>query len=253
MKIKKKILDYLPTSKKNNEDPFRSGIFNLNDISIYTHNYQCIARAYPKIFNQNIYDFKAETETPNIIDCGANIGLAAIYWKQIYPKATITCFEPEKKAFNSLKKNISNLNLNDVKCINKALADKVETLNFSTNEIISGSIRKEKKLDIAFKVETALLSDYIKTPVDLLKIDIEGAEKYVLPEIESKLTLVKNLFLEYHSFVSEKQYLGDILKLLESNGFRYYMEDEYKSQHPFVKRKVSLEQDLQLNIWAYRE
>lgn len=253
MNIKKKIRKYLLPMKKKEQNPYRSGLFNMNNIEIFTHNYQCIARAYPKIFNHNIYDFKAETETPNIIDCGANIGLATIYWKQKYPKASITCFEPEKEAFNSLEKNISGLNLQDIKLINKALSNKKETLNFSTNEIISGSIRSEKKLNKTYPVETTLLSEYMDRPIDLLKVDIEGAEKYVLPEIENKLYQVKNLFLEYHSFVSETQYLGDILKLLEKSGFRYYIEDEYKSNHPFIERKISLAQDLQLNIWAYRE
>ena len=48
-----------------------------------------------ELFEHQIYKFKCDTETPYIIDCGANIGLSIIYFKLLFPKAEIIAFEPD--------------------------------------------------------------------------------------------------------------------------------------------------------------
>lgn len=40
--------------------------------------------------------------------------------------------------------------------------------------------------------------------IDFLKIDIEGAERYVLPRMASELGKVDNIFVEYHSEADKK-------------------------------------------------
>ena len=69
---------------------------------------------YHEIFEQQIYRFKARTERPVIIDGGANIGLSIIYFKKLYPDANIVAFEPDRKVFNVLEKNIESFNFSDV-------------------------------------------------------------------------------------------------------------------------------------------
>ena len=65
-----------------------------------------------------------------------------------------------------------------------------------------------------------------------------------------QLPLINNLFLEYHSFVHEKQYLSEILAALEEHGFVYHIQDEFKLKAPLLSQKTSLGQRMQLNIWA---
>ncbi len=43
--------------------------------------------AYEAIFCEEIYAFDAEISSPRIIDGGANIGLAILYWKRHFPEA----------------------------------------------------------------------------------------------------------------------------------------------------------------------
>jgi hypothetical protein len=59
---------------------------------------------YKAIFEEEIYAFESEIEAPRIIDGGANIGLATLYWKRQYPEGQIMAFEPAPRAFESLKK-----------------------------------------------------------------------------------------------------------------------------------------------------
>ena len=44
---------------------------------------------YKELFEKEIYKFKSNNPAPVIIDCGANIGLAIIYWKRLFPEAHI--------------------------------------------------------------------------------------------------------------------------------------------------------------------
>lgn len=46
-------------------------------------------------------------QTPVIIDCGANVGLAALWYARTYPEAKIFCVEPEIDNFKILQKNVS--------------------------------------------------------------------------------------------------------------------------------------------------
>lgn len=69
-------------------------------------------------------------------------------------------------------------------------------------------------------VSTVKLSGYIKDHVDLLKLDIEGAETEVMKEIEPKLKKVKNIILEYHgSIYNVGNNFYTIMSILKKQGF----------------------------------
>lgn len=160
---------------------------------------------------------------PVIIDCGSYIGLSLIYFKQRYPEATIIAFEPDPKAFSYLKKNVHDNNLKHVTLHQKALSNKKGTISFLNGvQSIGNHITHEQtsKKENVTKVKADVLSNYIKSPVDLIKLDIEGAENIVLREIELKLDNVKNIIIEYHHGLNELETdLDELVHILESNGF----------------------------------
>jgi len=223
------------------------------DLKIYTHDMACIDRAFNQIFINNVYNFNSTIEDPLIIDAGANIGLAVLYWKKKYPKAKIIAFEPSKLAYNSLLKNVEENELENITCINKALSDTEGIQNFTTNELISGSLNTDKDLPLKYEVQTTTLGQYLNQRIDFLKVDIEGAEKMIYEDVRKHISNLNYIFLEYHSFINESQYLSKYLQLFENNGYRYFIEGEYNKKNHFTKKKVSLNQDLQLNIWAQKE
>ena len=82
------------------------------------------------------------------------------------------------------------------------------------------------------------LSDYLDEPVDLLKMNIEGAEWDVLRAAAPKLHNVRQMVIEYHGFPECGQKLHDILALLDECGFRYLIhhfdyETNVRSRPPF--------------------
>ena len=58
----------------------------------------------------------------------------------------------------------------------------------------------------------------------MLKIDIEGAEKFVLPSIAENLKNVEHLFLELHVEEKEPELIEHTCQLLREQGFRYKID-----------------------------
>ncbi len=208
------------------------------------------------IFLYETYKFEADTETPVIFDCGANIGISCLYFKQLYPKSKIKAFEADPVIADILKWNLIRNGIDDVEVINKAVWIDDRGIEFGVEGADGGSIYLKKN---RIKVETVRLKDLLEKEekIDLLKIDIEGAELEVLMDCKKSLTNVQRIFIEYHSWSESDQKLSKVLEVLETNSFRYYIEGIRKRKHPFIiKRDENMDKgqnmDLQLNIWGYR-
>lgn len=230
--------------------------FHSAEFMFFSHPFKIIDFAsffsqYQEIFITQIYKFNSDTPHPYIVDCGANIGLSIIYFKKLYPNATIIGFEPDPKAFSTLSYNIRAFGFRNVVLVNKAIWDKRSMLRFYSEGSDGGRVAVRGDTKHIISVKTDKLNQYINRPVDFLKIDIEGAETKVLKECQSVLGNITNLFIEYHSFSSETQTLDEILKILRAHSFRYYITRVgVESRQPFVYNNTWLQMDNQLNIYA---
>jgi FkbM family methyltransferase len=207
---------------------------------------------YREIFEQQIYCFRSTTETPFIIDGGANIGLSVIYFKQIYPQSQIVAFEPDPDVFAVLQKNLQTCGYEDVELYPKALWSSETTLAFMHEGADGGRLSRSSDPRTNL-VGTTRLRDYLDRQVDFLKLDIEGAETDVLIDCADRLSNIKNLFVEYHSFADKTQTLHSLIGVLNDAGFRLHIHPPVVSPQPFVYRIVNLGMDMQLNIFAFRE
>jgi FkbM family methyltransferase len=206
---------------------------------------------FKELFVDEIYKFKSSSNTPIIVDCGANIGTSCLYFKSIYPNAKIVAFEADKTIANILKSNLYKNGIDDVNIINSAVWIDNNGIEFSNEGADGGSIYGKDNL---VRVNSVRLKDYIDSmgSIDLLRIDIEGAEYEVLKDIKESLKVVENIFVEYHSWNNIDQNLSEILHIFEDMGYRYYIEDIKKREHPFIDRGVSGNMDLQLNIFGVK-
>ncbi len=206
---------------------------------------------HQEIMVNEIYDFNpVNNDNITIIDAGANIGLATIFFKKRYPKSQVIAFEPDPEIFETLKYNILSGNFKDVTLIQKGLAKNSGHYSFKPDKSDGG--RMSNTGEKAMPIETTVLSSYLNQPIDFLKIDIEGQEVEVLEECSHLLCNVQNLFVEYHSFVDSDQKLDTIISILHRNGFRYYIQSVPEQIKPFCEKRSYNGMDLQLNIYAYR-
>lgn len=164
-------------------------------------------------------DFLTENESPLILDCGANIGISVLNYRRKYPSAKIIAFEPDPTILPVLKRNLKNNQASDVSIVEAAVWINSGEMAFYL-EGADGSKLVTSSSDETIKVKTVDLREYVNTPVDLLKMDIEGAELDVIPHIKEKLELVKNLIVECHINGDLMGRFGALLQTLSGAGFK---------------------------------
>jgi hypothetical protein len=102
-------------------------------------------------------------------------------------------------------------------------------------------------------IETVRLRDYLDRHVDLLKLDIEQGETHVLEDCMDRLGNVDHLFVEYHGEDGTPQELSRLVSILSEARFRLNVHAGNDSKKPFVARKVNMGNDLQLEVFAFRD
>ena len=206
---------------------------------------------FRQIFEEKIYRFTAKTDQPYILDCGANIGLSVIYFKQLYPRSIIVAFEADKAIFETLQRNVQSFGYENVEVINRAVWNSETDLNFTSDGGDGGrlSVSEDKPSQI---VKTIRLRDYLDRKIDFLKLDIEGAETAVLEDCADRLSNVECLFVEYHSFDRQPQRFEVLTSVLAHAGFRLHIQAPMPAPQPFIKTYPIMGMDMQLNIFAFR-
>ena len=102
-------------------------------------------------------------------------------------------------------------------------------------------------------VRTTRLREQLNEPVDLLKLDIEGAEVDVLLDCADRLDHAALLFVEYHAFTRVTQRLDELLHVIRQAGFRVHALPDSQAIQPFMHRPVFNGKDLRVNLYGFRE
>jgi FkbM family methyltransferase len=244
----------LMSSRYRNVPRFTPRNVGLHDWTLLVPDMASFLSGYRWIFVEQTYAFRADNPEPVIIDCGANIGLSVLYFKRMYPKAKITAFEPDPALFRVLERNVHGNGFRDVELVNKAVWSSETVLNFVVEGGDAGHVGGEGNGG-TMQVPAVRLKDFLaKGPVDLLKVDIEGAEVEVLHDCPDMLHNVKAVCMEFHSYVGKKQGLGEMIKLFEDRGFRSHVTPAFHSRSPLVKVDVDpgTNSDLQLHLSFFR-
>jgi len=217
----------------------------------YLHG-QTLRLLYDEIFSREEYLFESPTPRPVIVDCGANIGMATLFFKWLYPESTVTSFEADPTTFGVLQRNIQKNHLQGVTAHNVALWNKDGQIPFFVRDDEPGSLlmstMANRTIGREIKVEAKRLSSFINGRVDLLKLDVEGAEAKVICDLleSGKIDAVQQMIIEYHHHItSETAQLGEFLVMLEQNGWNYQLNSWF-----FPPSTRDVFQDIQ--IYAYR-
>jgi FkbM family methyltransferase len=161
---------------------------------------------FDQIFTDRQYEFDTKgIELATIIDMGANIGMATVFFKNRFINATIIAVEPDAANMNLLKKNTTTLsNIFYEQC---AVWYKTGTGVFinAADDASSFAIRdvNENDMDEAAIINTITINDivlkYNLEKLDLVKMDIEGAEREIFKRDNSKwLSITRILIIELH-------------------------------------------------------
>lgn len=156
---------------------------------------------FEQVFVWEDYDLPLNEAPELIIDGGANIGCATIYFANRYPNARIIAVEPDKANFQMLVCNTSFYR--NVSLIRAGIWHKRTWLKIENPEDEKWKLRvcECDRGDDAIAATTIpdILAEVGASSLDLLKLDIEGAERELFANGDRQwLERVKALVIELH-------------------------------------------------------
>lgn len=167
------------------------------------------------------------------IDIGANLGyITTRLAKLVGPTGKVYAVEPVKPILSVLRKNTKNLK--NIEILPYALGEENKSIQIGNNtvskkgfmasgshEVVSDSAEPEVSFAAEMKKGSELFSHLDK--LDFVKIDIEGYEEVVVPEIQSLLVRHKPILL----IESRHEARKNLIQFFHNHGFRcFILEDE---------------------------
>lgn len=168
-----------------------------------------------------------------IIDAGANVGFTSIYFAKCFPDARIISIEPEESNYRMMLENFKLNDLPSITPLKQALWSK------STDLEIDRGFRDHREWAVAVKpandstserVQGVTLPELCKnnyiSKIDILKIDIEGAERFLFDSeerVKQFLPMTRYIAMEIH----DEYHIRDmILGFLKQFHFSYFTSGE---------------------------
>jgi FkbM family methyltransferase len=157
---------------------------------------------YKQVVTREEYGIELAQRPKTIVDAGANIGLASVYFASRYPEARILAIEPEAQNFELLLKNTAPYP--NIQAVRAALWSESGVIGVVDSGTGAWGFRTEASSEalVANSVRAAtldeLLDEFGFDHVDLLKLDIEGAEVEVFADTSEWIDRVNVVVAELH-------------------------------------------------------
>jgi FkbM family methyltransferase len=154
---------------------------------------------------------------PVIVDAGANVGFASLYFARRFPAATILAIEPDPDNLTVLADTLRRNGLRHVTPVRAALWGRDQQLSIHraktewAHSVRSGAGRGA----VPGLTVGSLLDQHGLDRVDLLKIDIEGAESDVFADADAVamwIPRVRHLAIELHGPAAERLVTGTLAR-----------------------------------------
>jgi FkbM family methyltransferase len=158
---------------------------------------------FHEVLRCGVYEFPEDLlrdEARVIVDLGANIGITALSLAARFPQARLVCVEPLPENADLLKHNMRCLETRAV-VIEAAVSDRSGFIDLAIAEehYNASLVRSSGKV---LRVQAVTMDEIMNqtgiTSIDVLKMDIEGAELMILEGRPRWLDRVKVLLAELH-------------------------------------------------------
>ncbi len=167
-----------------------------------------------------------------IVDLGSNVGYTMVHLAYLYPKARIYGVEMDLSNFLIAKQNIDAFK---ERCtiIHSAVWFENGEVSYEGNETNDFSIvnkinfkDKNTKDLVPAKTLDTIFGEFGLTRVDYLKMDIEGAEKFVLENNPEKwIKIVRTMKIEIHKPAN----IDECMEILKKYGFQCKKDNHHTS------------------------
>ena len=187
--------------------------------------------AFSQVFNELSYypltrlidELKQTDRILTVLDAGANIGCSALYFAWHFPRAEILCVEPDPDNYNQLRKNIAVNDLSRATPLQAAVWNERGSLDidprFRDGREWSRAVCAAPDGAIPGFPLREMMALRGWSTIDLLKIDIEGAERVIFSDRNAMLGLLQSvrfLGIEIHDELNCRKLIEETL---EAAGF----------------------------------
>lgn len=179
------------------EIPFYKMEMNISDTEPIFMNYE-------EFFVQKVYDTVNLENCKTVLDIGANVGLWTKYILSKNAKKVFS-FEPNRKAISHLKNTLKDNHNTTV--IEKAVYKERATLQFYIDDknSLTSSLLSNSGHAPSYDVSAITLEDAMdltgEKKIDLVKIDIEGAEFDIIENLsQDAFDRIDSFLIEFHDF-----------------------------------------------------
>lgn len=164
---------------------------------------------------------------PTIVDIGTNCGMFTLKCFQKLENPTIYGAEPSIENFEALESNLTMNNISTTNMFNFAISAKSgEALLYGEGKSY-GSFSLHTKKGESTKVKTVGINEFLasikENPINLMKIDCEGAEYEIIESLDVDRFFIENIVLEYHK-ISDNLDRKKMISLLKKKGLEIFDE-----------------------------
>jgi FkbM family methyltransferase len=181
----------------------RNQIDSFTADSIYTlHDYQLDFLARYNELARHYEDILERRKTPLIIDCGANIGLAARYFAEEFPAARVIALEPDVGNCLAARNNCSRLgNVTIRQCAVGSTVGLVSICNEDADPNAFRTIRNGSDGNIEVCTLNELVDSGGDVEVFIIKIDVEGFEEEIFSANTEWIHKTPLIIIELHDWM----------------------------------------------------
>ncbi len=190
-----------------------------------------------EVWIDECYRLPFDLTPARLVDLGANIGLASVWFARRYGCGTIIALEPSPD-----NARLTRLNLEEnqivAEVIEAAIGPRDGTALFEdAGDSNLGRLNGtgEGREVAVISMETVLERLPQGASVDLVKMDIEGGEGPLLAENLGWLTRVRSIVAEFHPTVID---YPAVIKTIQGQGFRYFPANsasDFESMDAFIR------------------
>lgn len=146
-----------------------------------------------------------------IIDLGANAGFSVRLWRRCYPDASVIAVEPDAGNFRACQLNVGNAN--HAQLVQACISAKPGQVHLDrTNEECAFTMTDKCMGEPIEAITVPMLLERCRAEpvIDILKVDIEGAEREVFANCSDWIARVRAIIIELHPPYTAQMFHDDL-------------------------------------------
>lgn len=195
-----------------------------NDVTLTYRLNRGDIRAIAEVWMSHAYELPFDIRPANIIDLGANIGAASVWFATRYGCTKLVAVEPVSDSARVARINLTRLDI-EAEVIEAAVGPRAGTARFETNATSTLGRLSDEGVEVAVITVPDLIERFLPGErISLLKMDIEGGEEELFNGDTSWLSRVDCLVVELHTDRVDSR---GIISALERAGFTRHPISEH--------------------------